>query len=725
MPFRAYGYIVFFSLVFGAHASNIFAQQLSKTSIDSLANQGVKLIHQKEWGDALDIFDEIMDNTPDNLNANYYYAICQREIATTRNPVERILRWNSSERHLHKVLSLDSAFKDTYYQFAVLQSYRNKYYQAADLAKHQLKLNDTLSSALTGIFKIYDALLSDEYNDEILSYLQTHTSVYDKYFLGEYYRKNDELEKAEVIFDSLLTSDANLPKTRIYLSLVRLYIQKKQFQKAADMYWTALDSVKGNVGRYFIQKDFEYIMNGREYNYLQSHSSTADFKRAMKIFWKERNPLPSLPYNMRIIEHYSRMMYAEKYYRFDGFRLKIYDANKLEIINHPPWYYLNDKFNDRGVIYVRFGKPDSKSTTVGARVSNMSWLYYPRNNSPRMIFYFMIDAHAPPGYWTLVPGFTDPQILNDLIDWEPRFHNIEPLHSNIWAELMKEGVQTAERGLTTDSFSWPEYIKPLPADITMAQFKKDNDTNTIELDYAVPLSELDFSDMPGDSAGLIVDIAAFDDKLNPVVRREAKYSSADDLTSYKQNNFFIDGIKLPLRKDHYFISVNIRAPKENKLFGANFKYTVSDFTSRLSCSSLLTAFNISPLAGPDSTGMNYLDIIPNPTTRFSNSQNVYIYYEIYNLKSGAGGHTDYSVELNLTGIENSKSFWDTITGIFGSKKVYNISISNNYSGSSREVKNYLAIDISDLASGKYKLKMEVKDNISGEKTDTSSDLTVE
>ncbi len=387
---------------------------------------------------------------------------------------------------------------------------------------------------------------------------------------------------------------------------------------------------------------------------------------------------------------------------------------------------MNDKFNDRGVIYIRFGEPDNKSTTFNdAGISNMSWLYYPRNNSPRMIFYFKIDANAPPGYWTLVPGFTNPQILTDLIDWEPRFYKIDPLRSNTWAELMREGVETAERGLTTDSFKWPEYIKPLPADITMAQFRKDSNINTIELDYAIPVSEIDINPTNKDNTVLIADISVFDQSMKSVVRREASFTAADNLKSHTHNDFFIDGVKFPLKRDRYLISVNIRVPGEQKLFGANFKYSLSDFNNSLSCSSLLTAYNISPLGNPDSTSMNYLDIIPNPTTRFNNSQNVYIYYEIYNLKLNKNVRSDYSVKLSLTGTENSKSFWDTITGLFGSKKVYSISIGNNYAGSSPEVKNYLAIDIHDLASGKYKLEMRVKDNISGEETSTSSDLTVE
>lgn len=392
-------------------APSIYTQQkLSKTKIDSIVAKGKIEIDNKDWGEAIDTFGDLLDYEPDNLIANYYYGIGQRETGISRNPIERMIRLNSAEKHFKKIISIDSSYRDTFYQLAVLQFYRRNYFEAAELAEHQLGINRNLNSASTGIFHLYDIMLVNENNDEAENFLRSRNSDYDKYFLGEFYRRTDSLSKAESIFNTIITGHAQMSLIPVYLSLVRLYVQETKYEKAEKTYWKAVDAVSTLTDAQLLLKDFEFILNKREYKILYSPISLGDLKKSMRIFWLEKNPLPSLPYNMRLIEHYKRLIYAEKNFRYDGFRFKIYDANKLEVIDHPPWYRLNKKFNDRGLIYIRFGEPDDIVTVVSEnQSSNMSWLYEKSSTHPRMVFYFMEDMHAPPGYWTLVPMILIPR----------------------------------------------------------------------------------------------------------------------------------------------------------------------------------------------------------------------------------------------------------------------------------------------------------------------------
>ena len=733
---RKFFLIIFFLILYAPVSYN--QQKLSSAEKDSIIKKGKSEIINRKWGDVIDTFGDLLDADPDNILANYYYAIAQREDGVTKNPVERIIRWNAAERHFKKVIETDSTFLDTFYQYAVLESYRDEYIEAAQLARHQMEINNLQEQAALGIFHIYDVMLANGNSDDVENYLKPEKSAYDKYFLGEYYRRNDNLDKAIVIFDQLIADKPNIPLIPVYLSLVRLYIQQNKFEEADKTYWTAVDTATNKVEAALLLKDFELILNGREYKIINSSLPLTQLKKVMRIFWLEKNPLPSLPYNIRLIEHYRRLMYAEKYYRFDGFRLSIYDANKLDLIRHPPWYYLNDDFNDMGYIYIRFGKPDEISTTLqglsnappdrsGVLPSNgqpnMAWLYRETNRHPRMVFYFLIDKDAPPGYWTLVPMILDPEVLKDLYTWDPRYYDVNPLYRDTWNKLATEGVKTAELGLTTDSFKWPKEIKPLEANFAVNQFRENENSNLFSLDYAVPLNELSTELNDKDSLLIKVDVSVYDSTMNLLLKKDNNFR----LTSHDKhiyNSLFINSDKFLLKRQKYIVSMDIRIPSENKLFGSYFDYNLTDFNDSLSCSSLEQAFKITPNNGTENRDKDNSTIIPNPSLKFDKSENVFTYYEIYNLSYDNDERTNYSVSFDIQRKDKSKSIWDFFTGLFGKSDVYNLSIQNNYNGNTKNVSNYLAFDISELKSGDYKITLTVKDNVSSKGTSTSSDLII-
>ncbi len=713
--------LLIFIILFISESPIYCQEKLSGSQIDSIIAKGKSEIKNKEWGHAIDTFGNLLDAEPDNLTGNYYYAIGQRETGKSRNPLEQLLRFNSAEKHFKKIIALDSSFKDTFYQFAVLEFYRKDYFNAAELAKEQLKINNSLVSASTGIFHLYDIMLENEGFDKTAKFLKSGKSYYDKYFLGELYRRADSLKKAGAIFNSIIAKRDRMSLIPVYLSLVRLYVQEKKYEEADNTYWKAVNGVFDKADMELLLKDFEFILNSRDFKILYSGITIKELKKEMRIFWLEKNPLPSFPYNMRLIEHYKRLIYAEKYYRYSGLRLEIYDANKLELIKHPPWYYLNDKFNDRGIIYVRYGEPDDKIIITGTGVSRMIWLYRKTNRHARMIFYFMVNQDAPPSYWTLVPMLLDRQSLSELEVWDARFTEVNPQNPSTWYRFEDEGVKTAETGLETDSFTWPKDIKPLDADISVNQFKETNNANLVSINYAVPLNEL--NENAGKRYSLKIDILIFDSTMNPVIKKNDNLIIGN---SGRQifNNLFIDKYKFLLPKQKYTISIDISNTTRSKLYGAYFNYNLSNFKKELKCS-FEQAFKITPINNSNDRNRGHISILPNPTFKFNKTDNVFTYYEIYNLSLNKNNRTNYSVNFDIHQKDESKSIWDFISGLFGKRNNYNISIQNNYSGTSRDVSNYLAFDISELEKGNYKFVMKIKDNISGKESTESSDLIVQ
>ena len=377
----------------------------------------------------------------------------------------------------------------------------------------------------------------------------------------------------------------------------------------------------------------------------------------------------------------------------------------------------------RGIIYIRYGQPDDIIVIPKADgVSETSWLYNETRIHQRMIFYFMVDRDAPPGYWTLVPMLLDPEFLDDLEVWDSRYYHVDPRYRDTWDKLVREGVATAEEGLRKDTFNWPREIKPLYANISLTQFKEDANTNFLSLDYAVPLDELPPGLKTKDSVSFAVDISVFDSTMKLLFQKNDMYFIGSS-NKHVYKGLFIDGNKFLLKTQKYVVSMDLRVPEFNLLYGSYFNISLTKFNRSLSCS-MEQAFKITPFSSPDKRDRNHISILPNPTFRFDRSENVLTYYEIYNLSLDNSGNSNYSIDFDVHRKDNSKSIWDVIAGLFSSKSSYNISIQNNYNGNTRDVSNYIAFDISELQSGEYEMTLKVKDNLSGKETSASSGLAV-
>ncbi len=727
--------ILTFCCILIAYSSTIYCQEkLSKTQADSLLKLGKSHLDKEEWTSSLGCFGDVLDDYPDYIAANYYYGITQREAGKFRFPVERILRWNSAEKHFKHVIKLDSAFKDVYYQYALLELYRENYFESILLAQRQLAINRAQDNVLKGIFHLYDVMLHHEDSKEAGKWLNSRHTVYDLYFLGELYRRNGKFNKADSIYQSVINSPEKISLIPVYLSLVRLYVQTNQPEKAYKIYWKAVNSISSFLDGNLLLNDYTYIMNKREYRILENPISLNKFKKSMKIFWLSRNPLPSLPYNMALIEHYRRLIYAEKNFWYDGFRHVEYRDNNLDVIKFPAWYYKNNKFNDKGIIYIRFGEPDDKSVTMpsldmskfggGDVVTNESWLYKQTSRSPQRIFFFTVNKNAPPNYWTLVPGFTDSRILHNLVIWDQRFFQLSQ-NGNTFSDLMKEGVETVETGLNSDRFIWPKELKPLNAFYSISHFKQNKNQDLMNLAFAVSTDELFKGLNDGNTLSFDASITIFDSLMQPVFKKNRNYTIVGKADPKIYRDLFIDKFEFPLSFHRYNISFDINIPKEKRLFGARFVQTVPDlYNDTLACSSLEQAFNITRESKPGLRDRHHIKIIQNPTLEFDKTDNVFSYYEIYNLALNKNKQAHYTVNFNLQRESKSKDVWDFLSGLFGTAAKYNITIKSSYTDTTKNVNNYIAFDISKLKSGPYQLRLNIKDNVSGKETSTTSDLII-
>jgi tetratricopeptide (TPR) repeat protein len=82
---------------------------------------------QNEWHDARDWFDKVEKAGPENIYAQYYLGMCNREIGKFQATLFRVLSFKASQQYFARVIEKDSTFQDVFYQYALLDHLRKDY----------------------------------------------------------------------------------------------------------------------------------------------------------------------------------------------------------------------------------------------------------------------------------------------------------------------------------------------------------------------------------------------------------------------------------------------------------------------------------------------------------------------------------------------------------------------------------------------------------------------
>ena len=704
-------------------------QRYCPYEIDTMVAMGNRELESRKWRRAKLWYEVALIGNPENLMAHYGCGICRREIGKNKAFFLRGPDWKASQRHFEKIIASDSMYQDVFYQYALLEKYREHLFKAILLAHRQIAANPTAYTGLRGIFRLYDYMIHNKSLKKAEPWLNSRNSAFDEYYLGELYRIHGLFGKADSIFHAILVHNTNFPLQPVYLSLVKIYVQKNEPEKAEAAYWQAVNKIFTRLEADLLLEDFMYIVHDDEYNILKDDKYLMMLPNVMKAYWLKRDPTPAAPYNQRLIAHYQRLLFAEKEYYYDGFRHEWYkDASSREF-RFPAWYFENDKFNDMGLIYIRFGEPDERAFAIARDLelemidsrnqlpSNMSWLYLETTTSLRMIFHFYIPRDAPPGYWSMVTAFNQKDITAGMAGWD---------NSPLEVYVLNR-VREVEHAMKNDRHTWPKETENLELHHIILRFRNTDTQDLFQLSYAVPLSNLSYMNVKTDSVSFESGIVIFDERMTPLFKDRRDFRLVDPSDTHIWNNLFIDEFEVPLPVGRYNVAVHARTLDGSKVNGWRYRYTLPDSArDRLACSSLKLAFDISPkTAESDNRHRNDLKIIPNPTKIFNRNQPVYVYYEVYNLTYNEQGMTDYAVNFILSQTGKKKGIVKKISGIFGSGEKYQVSVESEQVGDSRTATDYISFDMSRAKAGEYELILEVRDKVSGEEATAFSEIILE
>ncbi|NOZ60555.1 MAG: GWxTD domain-containing protein, partial [Calditrichaeota bacterium] len=683
-----------------------------KNSIEALRGLGKIYVKQEKWGDAKDIYKKLEKVDENPIEAHYYLGICYRETGKFKALIMRHLDWKKAKSHFESVLAQDSLFDDVLFQYAKLMRYWKNYEEAIRLCREQIRLKPELVEPQVKIFRLYRYFITHNSEKKVLKYLSQFPNPEAQFAIAEKFRREGKFAAADSIYQSLLKNPGKMWLQPVYLALARLNYQQGKRMKAQSFFWRAVNEIENDIQADLVFEDIKYIVTDEELHRYRSLKSAKEKNDFFRTFWNRRDPTPGTKINARLAEHYRRLNYAEKNYEYDGFRTWFNNPDQMGYFKFNAAYELNNEFHDKGLIYIRQGKPDEWARTAGMDVpTNESWLYYQRGNMPKMMFHFF--THNSPGAWRFSPIIENPEILEDRLSWDNVFFRMlraDPLERlAIENQMALESKKSVFLGTSTDRHAWEEKVLPLNVPFTIGSFRSLGNKTRLEIDYAVSLEPLRKEFRSLNSMKIDIGITIFDKSWHQISQNKSNQS-----IPMSKNKFSIDLFSTDLPPDSYHISMYVKPEKGKYLGGWKVTAVAEDFTKeKLSMSDIVFAEKIEAARGKNKFNRGDLFVLPNPMRQFFRKRPMYIYFELYNLTTDSNNQARFEIEYSVEQISGSKKKIGNLFGLLSSGKS-TISTFMEREISGKDSQEYLAIDVSHLKKGRYQLTIKVTDSLSGD-----------
>ncbi len=699
------------------------AHQENPGDIGILKTLGQIKANQSNWGDAKDWMNKVLKIHPQDLTARYILGISHRESGKFKALIFRKLEWDKAKKHFNYIIEQDSLFKDVFYQYGILERYARNFKKAVSLLNIQVKLKPSDLYVITDLYLYYDFLLANTNFDDSYEWLKKQPQTFiNTYYIGELYRRNEQFVKSDSIFHLLLnTPESVFSNIPIYLSLVKTNFVKKDNEKAQDFYYQAIDSVNSILDISMLFQDVKYIITDHELAQFEQLKTIDQRKVFIKNLWARKNPAPAAKINYRLIEHVNRIMYADENYRYDGLKVWFNNPDKKAVLKFPKVFSLDDKYNDKGLVYIRHGEPDNKAFTMDQALQqrvgdkaiqpNESWLYYSSNNLDKMIFHFTIDKNAAGNNWRLT-GTIDPKQAANMLNWDPVFQRMYSARTDlditqINFELEQKIQKETFVGLNSDRHKWEKGTTPLFIPFYMSSFKGDSTKNRYEIYYGLETKNLWSDDIKYEpDINIELGISIHDTLWNIVFNSSKNILSQTIKHQNDSLGIWIDQYNIELDPVNHYLSFFANIPKQKRIGGYKFLLAPVSFNKpTVMISDIELARDIKPFDKKNKFSKHGLQVIPNPTLAFKKNNSFFVYFELYNIPVKNNQNVLYYLEYNLKLLKKEKSnIFSKIAGIFGGGKPKTTIKVERYSNQEFSAE-YIALDLSKYNNGHYQLEV--------------------
>ena len=532
----------------------------------------------------------------------------------------------------------------------------------------------------------------------------------------------EDFMKAERFLNKVIKHDPE--KIEAYLHLSYLYEEVGEFERAIPFLREVIKIDSTNKDAYLYLGYLCYktgrhdsslvsytkalqLMNEKEeenFNVNSAHlfvgmdeENQTKYKLLIDKFWNSSDPLYLTDYNERLLEHYSRVA-------FSNLRFSVEDQDLLG------WQ------TDRGETVIRYGEPLNRIRfrpyiNAGGKTALMLktdvWFY------PDKVFGFTDD------YWTGNYRFSSPkwggatfsQFLYDTHSYAQDLRRINP----------EDYVP---------KFKGPTFEVPFH----LVQFKDlDNDNNNktqLYINYAMDVGgKFEFNNKYKleHKCGLFV----LDQESNKQAEQvdEITYLNSDrELMINDYEKYWINSIQVESKPDTSIIAFEIIRNEDEAVSTNHFDYSIKKFNKdQLAISDILLAADVNTsLSNHGVFSRGNLEILPNPTQIFTSANNIFIYYEAYNLNLDDNDKADFEQRITIKNAKESSFVEDifaSVGNLFSSGNADDqITLKTNYQSFDKNAQVYLQIDMNAYIPGDYIVSVTVEDKHNGEEVSSDTIL---
>ncbi len=588
---------------------------------------------------------------------------------------------------------------------------------ASDVYKDIIKIDSTQAKALYNLGKIEEKDF-DEYHDSYLRASEVVSLSYERYAQEDFNTAKDYLLKA-IMYDSLM-SDAYLHLSFLYedngepakgILLLKKLDALNPNNKDAHLYLGLLYYEDNKIDSSFIefQKALELMTDSERVDFtfksvkellkpvladVFKKYSDEELHGLINQFWEINDPLYLTGYNERLLEHYSRVAYANLRYT-------------VKHKNLPGWE------TDRGETIIRYGMPLKRLR------------YRPTINAGGRTEIFMKTDVWHYKYFTL--GFTDQFMNGNYVYSEPMAGSRFISQFGGDTPMLVEYLRKDYFEDYTPKFAGPKII--VPYDIVQL---KDENYNYTDVYVNYGLAAID-SLKKGSvyyynhEWGLFF----FDSLYNPIVQMKNEIVQLPDshiLNVGNDSTLLVNSLKMTVYPDTGTLAFEIIRKFDKGVSSNHFKFKTKKFKPYdFGVSDIILASKVE-INNPSFATINRgnIGILPNPTNTFSKNEPLFLYYEIYNLKLNDKGFNNYEQKLVLEKENKSSSLSKTVNSLLNivglGKKKEEVIVTTKYQTQQKDPRMYFQLDMSSYQPGNYILTIIVKDNISGKEVSSRTIL---
>ncbi|MEM1095701.1 MAG: carboxypeptidase-like regulatory domain-containing protein [Bacteroidota bacterium] len=678
-------------------------------------------MQQSQWRSAVRMLDEVVEAQPHLLRPRLMRANARARWSRGL-PLQRALLGPKAEADYETVLARDSAYADALHHYALFWRDAEQPARAIPLLEAQLRLKPQNDAAHRDLFWMYHYLLYQRGADQALDWLREHGGHYARFFIAEAVRQNGDLDKAEAMIAYLLDQHPQMPLQPVWLSRARIaYAQGRPV--VGQRYVKEAMQAHTRLAADFVLDDLLPILTDDEVAAYDALSTPEAWHAFFWAVWAKRDPMPASSFNVRMAEHYRRLIQAERDFAYPPLVFKVADPTLRRPLHQSAAYARNKRFNDMGIVFIRHGEPADEVPTPEGR----AWRY----TSPSMDAHFTLTV---PGRYDLVTEVTNCDALDDLVAWGARYAQLEPRPSTadvVLADASGQPMRRATSGtgcdadfmaqqrladqldaeaavaLTTDTYRWNAATKAFDFPVLFAAFRGADGQTELHSYYQLPAEQLADEDKRA-ALSVEVGVALHDQAWAPVLRQPVQLPLAGDVRR----------MRMSVPPDSYHVALHAQVTALDRVGTHHVNVRLPDYMeNRLLMSDVVPASRITRRSEATPTDRSDFAIAAEPSATFRVDQLVHLYYEVYHLSFDGDDRTNYRIAYTLQRPDQPRR-------LLRRASPDGLRLETSSSGTTATLFEHAEIDVRHVPPGTYALTVTITDGNTNEVAERRLPITL-